>query len=101
MSTGSVFAGLLATSLLFGCAASSEPIDETEQELGNSAAAHCCRALFPPGPERGQCVSQAAHGLGPCATPDAAVAPPDAAVVTPPDAAVAPPDAAALPDALP
>jgi hypothetical protein len=32
---------------------------------GNSAAAHFCNAVFPPGPQRGQCVSDAAHGAGP------------------------------------
>jgi hypothetical protein len=31
---------------------------------GNSAAAHWCAENFPPG-QRGQCVSQAAHGVGP------------------------------------
>jgi len=31
---------------------------------GNSGAAHWCAANFPPG-QRGQCVSQAAHGAGP------------------------------------
>src|SRR5512143_2695219 len=31
---------------------------------GNSAAAHWCAANFPPA-QRGQCVSQAAHGTGP------------------------------------
>jgi Cys-rich repeat protein len=33
---------------------------------GDSASAACCAALFPPGPPRGQCVSAAAHGSGPC-----------------------------------
>ena len=31
---------------------------------GNSGAAHFCAAVFPPGPERGTCVSDAAHGTG-------------------------------------
>ncbi len=33
---------------------------------GNSDCAHFCQCL-PPGPERGQCVSDAAHGTGLCA----------------------------------
>jgi len=33
---------------------------------GNSACAHFCEMVFPPGPERGTCVSAAAHGAGPC-----------------------------------
>jgi Stigma-specific protein, Stig1 len=33
---------------------------------GNSACAHFCTAAFPPGPARGQCVSDAAHGTGAC-----------------------------------
>jgi hypothetical protein len=32
---------------------------------GNSACAHFCQQL-PPGPQRGQCVSDAAHGTGLC-----------------------------------
>jgi hypothetical protein len=35
--------------------------------LGNSPCAHFCQTVFPPGPNRGACVSQAAHGTGPCA----------------------------------
>jgi hypothetical protein len=31
---------------------------------GNSDAAHFCSSVFPPGPARGQCVSDAAHGTG-------------------------------------
>jgi hypothetical protein len=34
---------------------------------GNSAAAHFCNQAFPPGPERGRCKSEAAHGRGPFA----------------------------------
>lgn len=47
---------------------------------GNDECAHFCNAAFPPGPERGKCKSQAAHGEGPCyecgpaATDPAAVA---------------------------
>jgi hypothetical protein len=33
---------------------------------GNSDCAHFCTALFPPGPARGQCVSDGAHGQGLC-----------------------------------
>jgi hypothetical protein len=33
---------------------------------GNSACAKFCRDNFPPGRERGQCISAAAHGQGPC-----------------------------------
>jgi len=33
---------------------------------GNSACAKFCKERFPPGRERGQCISAAAHGEGPC-----------------------------------
>lgn len=33
---------------------------------GNSDCAHFCQDTFPPGPDRGNCISQAAHGAGPC-----------------------------------
>jgi hypothetical protein len=33
---------------------------------GNSPCAHFCVATFPPGPDRGQCVSDAAHHTGIC-----------------------------------
>lgn len=33
---------------------------------GNSDCAHFCAAAFPPGPQRGQCISDGAHGVGPC-----------------------------------
>lgn len=33
---------------------------------GNDLCAHFCDDLFPPGPQRGQCKSEAAHGRGPC-----------------------------------
>lgn len=33
---------------------------------GNSDCAHWCNDNFPPGPGRGDCKSQAAHGTGPC-----------------------------------
>lgn len=35
---------------------------------GNSDCAHFCNAIFPPGPDRGQCKSDAAHGIGLCYT---------------------------------
>ena len=35
---------------------------------GNSACAHFCNDTFPPGPDRGECKSDAAHGTGTCAT---------------------------------
>jgi hypothetical protein len=36
---------------------------------GNRACAERCKQLFPPGKERGRCISQGARGLGPCAQP--------------------------------
>jgi hypothetical protein len=36
------------------------------QNLGNSPCAHFCVALYPPGPERGDCISAAAQGQGIC-----------------------------------
>jgi hypothetical protein len=94
----------VSLAFFLGCALGGAPgcddpmapsVSPLEEEVGggNSGAALCCRQLFPPGPARGQCVSQAAHGTGPCAT--------DAGVVIVPDAAVAPPDAAVVPDAAP
>ena len=35
---------------------------QATQAQGNSACAHFCKAVFPPGRERGQCVSAAARG---------------------------------------
>ncbi len=37
-----------------------------DRERGNRACAHFCAKIFPPGPQRGKCVSDAAHGRGPC-----------------------------------
>jgi hypothetical protein len=34
----------------------------------NSACAHFCNAVFGPGPDRGKCTSDAAHGTGLCYT---------------------------------
>ncbi len=33
---------------------------------GNSDCAHFCTSVFPPGPDRGQCISDAAHHMGLC-----------------------------------
>lgn len=35
---------------------------------GNAQCAAFCRSVFPPGAERGQCVEEAAHGTGACAS---------------------------------
>jgi len=40
------------------------------EEGGNSACAQFCNDTFPPGPDRGECKSDAAHGTGTCATVD-------------------------------
>jgi hypothetical protein len=37
-----------------------------DQPQGNDACAHFCSMVFPPGPARGECISQAAHGEGIC-----------------------------------
>ena len=80
---------VFASLALVGCAVE-EPVAMEVQAAtgGNSESVKCCKALFPPGPERGQCISQAAHGEGPCSlaaldagVPDAAE--PDAEVVLP------------------
>jgi hypothetical protein len=42
-------------------------LSQAEAGGGNSACAHFCQSIFPPGPQRGQCVSDAAHGTGLCA----------------------------------
>jgi hypothetical protein len=103
MKTAVSYAFALAMFVLSACEAPEvDDLATTSLAAGNSDAVICCKELFPPGAERGQCISQAAHGLGPCApvappAPDAAVIPPDAAA---PDAVPPPvePDAA-LPDA--
>jgi hypothetical protein len=38
-------------------------------EGGNSECAHWCNDHFPPGPDRGECKSDAAHGTGLCHSP--------------------------------
>lgn len=45
----------------------------------NSSCAHFCNATFPPGPDRGRCKSDGAHGQGLCATP-CATSPPGGTV---------------------
>jgi len=40
--------------------------EDPKPEKGNDTCAHICAALFPPGPERGACISAAAKGEGPC-----------------------------------
>jgi hypothetical protein len=51
---------------LVGGALASIPGVALAQEGGNSACAHFCTQTFPPGPQRGECTSQGAHGTGPC-----------------------------------
>lgn len=40
----------------------------TQAFAGNSDCAHFCDSVFPPGPDRGTCISDAAHGTGLCYT---------------------------------
>jgi hypothetical protein len=54
-----VLSGLLATTGLLGW--------RRAGAQGNSDCAHFCKEVFPPGKQRGQCVSDAAHGEGLCA----------------------------------
>ncbi len=58
---------LFVSSLLVavGCGELPPLTGQTEAQ-GKSDCAHCCVATFPPGPERGLCMSEAAHGTGPC-----------------------------------
>jgi hypothetical protein len=51
---------------LLGGALASVPGMALGQSGGNSACAQCCQETFPPGRERGQCVSACAQGEGPC-----------------------------------
>ena len=55
----------------FAISCSSLPTAELNQE-DNNGVAECCKKLFPPGPSRGQCISDGAHGKGPCAQGDSA-----------------------------
>ena len=69
---------VLAVFTACGCGTTSEE-STSESAHAVSDPAKCCIAMFPPGRERGQCVSDARHGIGPCApgagdagsTPDA------------------------------
>jgi hypothetical protein len=56
---------LMGSALLGGVLASIPGVALAQQD-GNSACAHFCNEVFPPGPERGQCKSQGAKGEGPC-----------------------------------
>ena len=51
-----------------GRATSGKPPSNPGGPGGASACAQLCAALFAPGPDRGQCISDAAHGTGLCAT---------------------------------
>jgi hypothetical protein len=51
---------------LVGAALASLPGVAWAANGGNSACAHFCNEVFPPGPQRGQCKSQGAQGEGPC-----------------------------------
>jgi len=55
---GGGLAGITVASLLQGHASASAG--------DNSACAHFCDQAFPPGPQRGQCKSDAAHDAGVC-----------------------------------
>ncbi len=54
---------LLLSSLAAACLAA---VGLNKAAADNSDCAHFCDAIYPPGPERGQCKSQAAHGYGIC-----------------------------------
>jgi hypothetical protein len=51
---------------LVGAAVASIPGVAWAAPDGNSACTHFCRDTFPPGPERGECISAAAQGQGLC-----------------------------------
>jgi hypothetical protein len=86
---------IVAVALLAGCSddfGASQPSLLSPAGGGNSACVACCKTLFPPGKERGQCISDAAHHTGVCwcvtqccVLDMAAPVPPDLA--TPPDLA--------------
>jgi hypothetical protein len=40
---------------------------QAKDQGGNSDCAHFCQRVFPPGPDRGRCISDAAHHQGACA----------------------------------
>jgi len=58
---GGGFAGAVLASFGVG-----KVLGQGKGNLGNSPCAHFCKTVFPPGPERGKCVSDAAHGTGLC-----------------------------------
>jgi hypothetical protein len=82
----SLYAGLVLSSC-----GDEEPLGSRAQAAGNSDAVRCCKEVFPPGKERGQCIADAAKGQGPCGA-DAGVVEEeiDAAVEEVIDAAVVP-----------
>jgi hypothetical protein len=66
MSRGSALKGVGA--LLAGAGLTSMTGTRVFASAGNSDCAHYCTDVYPPGPDRGSCVSQAAHGTGACYT---------------------------------
>lgn len=81
---GGAFAAFALTSLGVGCSgggrspsmsplppAGTSSTGRTPLGGGNSNCAHFCQQAFPPGPQRGQCVSDGAHHTGLCAQCDA------------------------------
>jgi hypothetical protein len=56
----------LLGSALVGGVLASIPGVALAQPGGNSACVQFCKQEFPPGPERGRCISQGARGEGPC-----------------------------------
>jgi hypothetical protein len=105
--TAKVKAWMLASLLLSACASEEPLASEVQAAGGNADAVVCCKELFPPGKLRGQCISQAAKGLGPCVidagvpaeVPDAGVPDevPDAGVVVDAEVPVEIIDAAVVP----
>ena len=68
--------------LLTACTKDPATQSATEEvRCSNQPATVCCKNMFPPGMDRGQCISAAARGFGPCATCRADAAVPDAAEV--------------------
>jgi Cys-rich repeat protein len=67
-----VFAGVLGAALATALGRSVEagprrrPKRRRLRATRNNTCAHFCNATFPPGPARGKCKSNAAHGHGPC-----------------------------------
>jgi hypothetical protein len=87
---------LIGVALLAGCSddlGSSEPAIQTAGG-GNSDCTVCCKALFPPGKDRGQCISAAAHHTGVCWCVTQCCVLDMSAPVPPPDLATTPRDLA-------